>query len=218
MRRQRSAFHFELSPLSRSLPFPAALIGACVLLAVAAAAQSSLDTLLGQARTEEKAGDYLGAARIYQQALALAPGNLEVLKRFGILEQTELKFDNSIARFRQVLAVNPEYPEVNFYLGVSYFGRSDFRGAIESFQRELATPKAQPRCRYYLALALQSSGRTDDAITELNHALADGPLRCRLALSARPATQERLAASNRAVEGYRPGLVPVTRSHGRVLC
>jgi len=175
MRWQRYAFHFKLSPLSRSLPFPAALIGACVLLAAAAAAQSNLDTLLGQARTEERAGDYLGAARIYEQALALAPGNLEVLKRFGVLEQTELKFDDSIDRFRQVLAVNAEYPGVNFYLGVSYFGKSDFRGAIESFQRELATPKPHPRCRYYLALALQSSGRTDDAIAELKRALGDNP-------------------------------------------
>jgi tetratricopeptide (TPR) repeat protein len=175
MRWQRHAFHLELRLLSRSLPFQAGLIGFCVLLAAAAAAQSNLDALLGQARTEEKAGDYSGAARIYEQALALAPGNLEVLKRLGVLEQTELKFDDSIARFRRVLAVNAEYPEVNFYLGVSYLGKNDLRGAIESFQHELSTPKPHRRCRYYLALALQSSGRTDDAVAELNRALGDNP-------------------------------------------
>lgn len=175
MRRQRFAFHFVLGPFSWSLPVRAALIGAYVLLALVVAAQSNLDTLLGQARTAEKGGDYGGAARIYQQALALAPGNLEVLKRFGVLEQTELKFDDSIAHFRQVLAVNLNYPEINFYLGVSYFGKNDLREAIKSFQRELAISNPHPRSRYYLALALQSSGRMDDAVAELNRALADNP-------------------------------------------
>jgi tetratricopeptide (TPR) repeat protein len=175
MRGQRYAFHFELGSLFRPLPLCPALIGVSLLLAVAVAAQSNLDAVLGEARAAEKKGDYGGAARIYDQALALAPGNLEVLKRYGILEQTELKFDDSIVHFRQVLARNPKYPEVNFYLGVSYFGKNDLLEAIESFQRELAIPKPHPRCRYYLALALQATGRTDDAVAELNRALADNP-------------------------------------------
>jgi tetratricopeptide (TPR) repeat protein len=175
MVRQRYSYHFELRPLFRPLPLRAALIGAYVLLAVAVVAQSDLDALLGQARAAEKEGDYGVAARVYEQALALAPGNLEVLKRFGVLEQTELKFDDSIVHFRQVLARNPKYPEANFYLGVSYFGKNDLREAIESFERELAIPNFHPRCRYYLALALQSSGRIDDAVTELNRAVAGNP-------------------------------------------
>ena len=79
--------------------------------ALAAAGQRDVDALLGQARASEKAGDYPGAARIYEQALAFAPGNSEVLKRVGVLEQTELKFDDSIAHFQQVLAREPQYPE-----------------------------------------------------------------------------------------------------------
>ena len=42
----------------RFLPLRAALIGAYMLLAVAVAAQTKVDTLLGQARTAEKGGDY----------------------------------------------------------------------------------------------------------------------------------------------------------------
>lgn len=140
-----------------------------------AAAQSDVDSLLGQARIAEKTGDYASAAHAYGQALAIAPENPELLKRLGVLEQTELKFDASIAHFQQVLALKPEYAEVNFYLGVSYFGKNDFRDAIESFERELAMAKPHPRCRYYLALAFQSSGRLDDAVAELNRALADNP-------------------------------------------
>jgi len=150
-------------------------VAAVLLFGVPAAAQGGADALLQQARIAEKAGDYASAARVYHQALAIAPGNLEVLKRLGVLEQTELKFDDSIVHFRQVVGVDPKYPEVNFYLGVSYFGKNDFRDAVDSFQRELAISKPHPRCRYYLALALQLSGRTDDAIAELNQGVADNP-------------------------------------------
>ncbi len=83
-------------------------------------AQSDVATLLEQARAAEKTGDYQAAERVYFQALALAPGNLETLKRLGILQQTELKFGESIESFKKLLAHEAQYPEVNFFLGVSY--------------------------------------------------------------------------------------------------
>jgi tetratricopeptide (TPR) repeat protein len=146
-----------------------------LLLSLQAAGQSDWKALLEQARTAEKAGDYTAAGRVYAQALALAPGNPEVLKRVGVLEQTELKFDDSIEQFQQVLSRDPQYPEVNFFLGVSYLGKNDTDHAIQSFERELATPKPHPRCRYYLALALKSAGQIDDAVSQLNQALAANP-------------------------------------------
>ena len=175
MRGQIYDYHRAWGRLFRPLLFRVSLLGACMLVAMAVAAQSNLDTLLGQARVAEKSGDYAGAARIYEQALGLAPGDLEVLKRLGVVEQTELKFDDSIAHLKQVLLRNQQFPEANFYLAVSYLGKNDFQDAIESFQSELATPKPHPRCHYYLALALQATGRTDDAVAELNRALADNP-------------------------------------------
>jgi tetratricopeptide (TPR) repeat protein len=143
--------------------------------AIVTSAQSDLGTLFEQARVNEKAGEYAAAERVYEQALALAPGNPETLKRLGIVQQTELKFDESISRFKQVLAHDPRYPEVNFFLGVSYFGENDFAQAIRSFEEELATSKPHPRCRYYLALALHSSGRIDEAISQFQRAVAENP-------------------------------------------
>jgi tetratricopeptide (TPR) repeat protein len=108
-----------------------------------------------------------------KQALVLSPGNLEVLKRFGVLEQTELKFDSAISHFQRVLAGESQDPEVNFFLGMSYFGQGEFQRAIQSFELELETAKPHPRCRYYLALALQSTGRLQDAISQLNKTIAN---------------------------------------------
>jgi tetratricopeptide (TPR) repeat protein len=143
--------------------------------ATAVRAQGDLGALLQQARVNEKAGDYAVAERVYEQALALAPGNLETLKRLGVLQQTELKFDESIVHFKQVLAHDAQYPEVNFFLGVSYFGKNDLLQAISSFEQELGTSKPHRRCRYYLALALQSSGRIDEAISQFQREVGENP-------------------------------------------
>ena len=151
------------------------LISSVLLVVPDVGAQSDVGTFLEQARAAEKAGDYQAAERVYLQALAIAPGNLETLKRLGVLQQTELKFGESIESFRQVLARDAQYPEVYFFLGVSYFGENDFNQAIRSFELELGTPKPHRRCRYYLALALQAAGRIDESISQLNRTVAENP-------------------------------------------
>lgn len=151
------------------------LISGPLLVPLAVPAQGDISALLEQARAAEKSGDYQAAERVYQQALMLAPGNLEALKRLGVVQQTELRFGDSIKSFKQVLATSAQYPEVNFFLGVSYFGENDINHAIQSFELELRTPKPHPRCRYYLALALQAVGRIDETISQLNHTVDDNP-------------------------------------------
>src|SRR5438128_5685962 len=130
---------FRLHSLAARLVFlTVAYLAATVFPAARVAqAQEGLQALLDKARVLEKAGDYAAAERVYDQALALDPANPEILKRLGVLEQTELKFADSIAHFGQVLSGDPAYPEVNFFLGVSYFGQNDYSSAIRSFEREL---------------------------------------------------------------------------------
>src|SRR5437016_9800131 len=106
------------------------LIASVLLVAPAARTQSEVGTLLEQARAAEKAGDYQAAERVYRQALALAPGHLETLKRLGVLQQTELTFPESVESFKQVIAHDAHYPDVNFFLGVSYFGENEMSDAL----------------------------------------------------------------------------------------
>ena len=153
----------------------AARLAAVFFLLAASLLAQDLESLLERARAAEKIGDYASAGRVYEQALAANPANLEVLKRFGILQQTELKFEESIQRFTAVLAQDPKYPEVKFFLGVSYFGQNNYPQAIHSFEQELATGKPHPRCRFYLAVALQASGRIDEAISQYQRVVAENP-------------------------------------------
>jgi tetratricopeptide (TPR) repeat protein len=136
---------------------------------------ADMKSLLDEARAYEKSEDYAGAERSYRQALALAPDDPEVLKRLGVLYQTELKFPESIELFQHALSVSAQHPEVNFFLGASYLGLNQFQKATESFQVELSTPSPHPRCHYYNAIALVSLGRPDDAITQFNQSLVRNP-------------------------------------------
>ena len=137
--------------------------------------QPDVTSLLAKAREAEKKEDFVSAEGIYRQALQLAPDNLEVQKRLGVVEQTELKFPDSVAHFKTILGHDNGYPEVHFFLGASYLGQGDIPNAIQSFQDELKMPKPHPRSRYYLGIAYESAGQIEAALTQFNAALAENP-------------------------------------------
>ncbi len=137
--------------------------------------QSAVDPLLEHARNYEAQQNFAAAEEQYKRALEISPDNPEILKRLGILYQTELKFQGSIELFKEVLMAQPQYPEVNFYLGVSWFGLNVSDAAVASLTQELAMPHPHPKCRYYLALALESQGRADEAIAQFNQQVRQYP-------------------------------------------
>jgi tetratricopeptide (TPR) repeat protein len=159
----------------RTLVCLALALLSCGRWAGAQAASQTVDQYFAQARDLEKRGDFAGAEKTYQQAAKDFPNQPEVLKRLGIVYQTELKFPESIETFQQVLKDAPQYPEVNFYLGLSEFGLNQFDKAVDAFNKELdANPKYR-RARYYEALALQSLNRNADAMHQYELLLQDDP-------------------------------------------
>src|SRR5437870_4714750 len=104
---------------------------------MAQAVAQSLEDRFRQAKELEKREDYAGAEKIYQEAAANYPQQPEILKRLGLIYQTELKFPESIDSFQKVLQQAPQYPEVNFYLGLSCLGLNQFEEAIDAFNKEL---------------------------------------------------------------------------------
>jgi tetratricopeptide (TPR) repeat protein len=142
---------------------------------IGSARQESIQEMFQKARTYETERNYPAAESIYQKVLALDPKNAEALKRLGILEQTELRFDESIQLFKRILSEQSDYPQVNFFLGLSYYGRHDLKNAFGSFNQELKTSAPHPATRYYLALVLEAEGRTNEAIDQLNEVAAQNP-------------------------------------------
>src|SRR5688572_3611777 len=128
----------------------------CCRWAAAQGATLSLEDYFRQARELEARQDFAGAEKIYREAAASFPKQPEVLKRLGLVLQTELKFQESIATFQQVLQQAPQYPEVNFYLGLSHLGLNEFQKAIEWFNKELEANPKYKRAHFYAAQAYQA--------------------------------------------------------------
>jgi len=141
----------------------AGLILLLVTLAPVASAQT-LESLLAQAKQLEDSRNYDGAIKIYQQATRAYPDQPEVLKRLGVVYQTELKFAESIDTFQRALRIDPQYPEINFYLGVSYLGYNDYDKALDYFNRELKAHPDYRRAHLYAAKALLAMGREGEAV------------------------------------------------------
>jgi tetratricopeptide (TPR) repeat protein len=135
----------------------------------------SLESYLSRARQFEAREDYSGAEGVYQQALAVFPGNAEILKRLGIVYQTENKFDTSIELFQKILQQAPSYPDVNLYLGLSYFGLNRFEDAAGALNKGLADNPADPRAHRYLAFSYEWLGRNLEAIEHLESLLHYNP-------------------------------------------
>ena len=79
----------------------------------------TVQSLLSKAAALEKVQNYAEAENVYLRALNDYPGQPEILKRLGILYQTELKFHESIEVFQKALQESPDYPEVHLYIGLS---------------------------------------------------------------------------------------------------
>ena len=124
----------------------------------------TLESFLAQASELENSGNYRAAEKTYRQALAQFPNQPEVLKRLGIVYQTELKFPESIDTFQRALQVNPQYPEVNFYIGMSYFGLNQYEKSLEHVNTELKLHPDYRRAHYYAAKVLLALGRKGEAI------------------------------------------------------
>ena len=124
----------------------------------------SLENYLSEAKQLEDKKDYDGAIRVYRQALRTMPDQPELLKRLGVIYQTELKFAESIQAFQKVLLVDPKYPEANFYLGVSFLGYNDYDKALACFNQELKFHPDYGRAHMYAANALLALGRAGEAV------------------------------------------------------
>ena len=138
-------------------------------------AKQNLNDYFKQARDLENKQDFAGAEKVYVDAIELFPNQPEILKRLGIVYQTQFKFQESIDTFERILKQTPEYPETNFFLGYSYFGQNLFEKAIAMFQKELAANPKYRRAHYYSGLAFESLNRIGDAIREFEILLKDDP-------------------------------------------
>jgi tetratricopeptide (TPR) repeat protein len=162
-------------PTTPALVLAAAIILLLTLTSLVSAQTQTLENLLSEANQLEEKQDYDGAIKVYLQASTAFPDQPEVLKRLGIMYQTEFKFTESIQAFQKVLQLDPQYPETNFYMGVSYLGYNDYNNALEYFNRELKFHPNYRRAHMYAAKVLLALSRVGEAVQQYQTLVQEDP-------------------------------------------
>jgi tetratricopeptide (TPR) repeat protein len=85
-------------------------------------------------------------------------------------------YDGAVVELKKAVDMAPQRPGTHYKLGDAYFSLSQWDAALEQFQAELAVDPANCTARWKLgAVVLQKNGSPDEALTDLNRALAICP-------------------------------------------
>src|SRR5215470_6361823 len=91
-------------------------------------------------------------------------GNSATLFALAIRDHQAGRLLEAEKLYRQALAVDPSHVTSLHHLGIIALQRGQPQAAIEPISRAIAIDAGNPALRYNLAFALQSLGRTDEAV------------------------------------------------------
>ena len=147
-------------------------------LAEAALAQGQVDPMflnLAAWQREEK-GDYAGAHRLLQKALALAPGDVLVMGAIGAVLRKEHRFGEALAVLDQVVTAEPRHAAAWLERGYTLEALKSDSAAVESYHRAIALdPNLAPALGKLADIAARR-GDADSARELAARAVAIDPL------------------------------------------
>lgn len=128
---------------------------------------------------------YDDAIAQYKMALEISPADHGALLGLAYAYFGDANIDATIATANSALTANPGDPELNLLMGEALVARHDFAGAEPYLQKGLtAKPQMLPQVHAMLGTVYAETGRTEDAIAQLEMGQAadgDGSIHYRLA-------------------------------------
>jgi tetratricopeptide (TPR) repeat protein len=140
---------------------------------------------------------YDDAQTQYKMALEISPADHAALLGLAYAYFGDANLDATIATASSALTANPGDPELNLLMGEALIARHDFAGAEPFLQKGLAAkPQMLPHVHALLGTVYAETGRTQDAIAQLEMGLAadrDGSTYYKLARMYRKAGETKKA-------------------------
>jgi TolB-like protein/Tfp pilus assembly protein PilF len=102
--------------------------------------------------------DFTQANEAYEHALALAPGNAEVLAAYGRFSVLMGRADASIAAARHAVTLDPLNPEIRWQLGYVLYNARRYREAVTTLQQVVQLDTASAQGRAFLGLSYYALG------------------------------------------------------------
>ncbi len=142
-------------------------------------------TKMKYARTLDKIGEYDTAVNQYNDALANAKGNMEVLyaleriylkklaatpndadlnANIGAIKQAQGDLDSALSYYGKAERLNPSSTLTRLNVGTLYQQKKDYRRAIEAYDSVLTLEPSNTKAMYYKASALSEMGDKNTAL------------------------------------------------------
>jgi TolB-like protein/Flp pilus assembly protein TadD len=110
--------------------------------------------------------DHKAAAHHFQKALALAPGDLEIISGAATLARSLGRLDTAIALQSFVNERDPMNPAGHTFLGFFYRCAGQYEAAISSYRNALALSPGILSAQYNIGASRMLQGRLEDALEE----------------------------------------------------
>lgn len=111
-------------------------------------------------------GDRDNAARFYEAALKIDPGNWRNLSDYATILFYQGDFHRADELFTRAIALDPRDPAIHLNQGISRFKYGNYDAAENSFNAALKRDPNLPQCHYWLGNALAAQGKNDAARME----------------------------------------------------
>ena len=123
-----------------------------------------LSAFLGRAAAYQELGLYDRADEDLRSALAIAPGNTDLLVSLGRLDARRGRLDQAIADYRQAAEQSPSLADVWYDIGEIYARRGQYDAAIEAFRSCTAKNPRHPRVNLAMGEAFEQKGIYEMAV------------------------------------------------------
>ncbi|GAB4250744.1 MAG: hypothetical protein Kow00129_11590 [Thermoleophilia bacterium] len=130
------------------------------------------------ALTYERGGEWEGAIEVYEQALQLNPNDFEAAYRIGRILERQGDLDGAASRYEESLALNRDFTAARISLAEVYTEVDRFEDAADLYFEVIEDSPLGvhlDQVRVALAEVLRELGQTDNAVIQLQKALADNP-------------------------------------------
>lgn len=125
---------------------------------------SALDTLIGEAVCQQKAGQYGAAEEMYARALRLVPGRASILHNLGVVVAAQGRHAEALTLFDQAIAAEPGYASAHFNRGVALQKLGRAREAISALSRSAQLEPGHYDSHRALGFLLLAEGERDRAL------------------------------------------------------
>jgi tetratricopeptide (TPR) repeat protein len=126
--------------------------------------------VLAEAVRRHRQGDLEAAARLYEQALALAPGDADAWHLLGVVHHQRGRHARAAELIERAVALRPEAAEMYVNLAEARRALGEGERAVESCRTALRLRPDLAAAWHNLGLALRGLGRHEEALTAFRRA------------------------------------------------